>query len=498
MCKMWANTLVLLVCRTPSSYAFTTHSFMSHLRREKATVVRSSSQHTAVTYSCRDGGPIDPSLLSDVLLELGASSVSCSDAAKGTQDESPIFRHHKNSPTWRGGAKGGADPALLAMDSLGVIVAENGEDSSDAPTSSPSPVGESSGSSSSSSSSDATNGKDAQLGAQWTEAVLWERTLVTATFPTTWDMEEVGSLLQLSLGLKEAPPYTLEAVPEEVDWVKKVQESWDPILCGGVLIRFPWHDEMAVAAFRAKKATKEGLDKDDEKLSPAVKCEVVLEGGAAFGTGDHPTTAMCLEWLQQQTPQQQQQQQPPGEATDEVESGSGSRRVSGQRVLDYGAGSGLLAIAALKLGAREAVGVEVDRDAIEASQRNAADNGVGGAFTCWLPPRELDNTLAGGGHVVNNKLAIQASPECSPLPSNQAASFSVCVANILAGPLTQLAPTVAGLVAPNGCLALSGVLHDQGEVVAAAYRPFFPDMRIVEERQGWLLLSGTRAEPNSD
>jgi ribosomal protein L11 methylase PrmA len=146
----------------------------------------------------------------------------------------------------------------------------------------------------------------------------------------------------------------------------------------------------------------------------------------------------------------------------------------------------------------------VDRDAISASHRNAAANGL--PFRAFLPPDELGPwTEAAGAHLTRNALSRHAEPGCVALPpgtfaatTNAAAGrgpggCDVCVANILAGPLVQLAPTVARLTRSGGLLGLSGVLAAQGEAFCAAYRPFFPDVAVTKEREGWLLLTGTRA-----
>jgi ribosomal protein L11 methyltransferase len=161
-----------------------------------------------------------------------------------------------------------------------------------------------------------------------------------------------------------------------------------------------------------------------------------LDPGLAFGTGTHATTALCLEWLD-------------------------GRDLSGRRVLDYGCGSGILAIAALKLGASEAVAFDIDPQALTATRENAERNGV----------------------VDRLRLATAApgEPECCDL----------LVANILAAPLAEFAAQFASLLRPNGELALSGLLQDQVDWVAAAYRPWFM-ISATATRDGWALLSGHR------
>jgi ribosomal protein L11 methyltransferase len=174
--------------------------------------------------------------------------------------------------------------------------------------------------------------------------------------------------------------------------------------------------------------------------SDAVRVE--LDPGLAFGTGTHPTTAMCLEWLD-------------------------GRDLRNRAVVDYGCGSGILAIAALKLGASSALAVDIDPQALIATRENAARNGVGPRLTVTGEP-----TLA-------------------------EASADVLVANILAGPLVELAPRLAAATRAGGELALSGVLANQVDAVTAAYRPWF-DITSTGTRDGWGLIGGRRSEPQRD
>jgi len=165
---------------------------------------------------------------------------------------------------------------------------------------------------------------------------------------------------------------------------------------------------------------------------------VHLDPGLAFGTGSHPTTAMCLAALAAAPPR-------------------------GQHVLDYGCGSGILAIAALRLGAAYALGVDIDHQAVLATLENAARNDI--------EPGSLDALLS----------------ETEPA----AAEFDLVVANILAGPLVALAPTLARSARPGGRLLLAGLLDWQAGEVMAAYRNDF-DIDIGAERDGWVLLDGHR------
>jgi ribosomal protein L11 methyltransferase len=167
---------------------------------------------------------------------------------------------------------------------------------------------------------------------------------------------------------------------------------------------------------------------------------VDLDPGLAFGTGHHPTTALCLEWLD-------------------------GANLLGRTLLDYGCGSGILAIAALRLGATHAIAVDHDPQAIEATRANADRNGVVDRLSTCLP-----DGLGG----------LEAR-----LPSD------LVIANILAGPLVELAPTLLGHLRPQGDLVLSGVLLEQVDAVSDAYRRDV-DLEPVRVREDWALISGLR------
>ena len=159
-----------------------------------------------------------------------------------------------------------------------------------------------------------------------------------------------------------------------------------------------------------------------------------LDPGMAFGTGSHPTTRLCLQWLQREIGRQSQ-------------------------VLDYGCGSGILGIAAARLGAQRVVGVDIDPKAIDAARENAAANAV--------------------------TMALQQADQ--PLPGQ----FDVVVANILTNPLCALAPAISATVAAGGKLALSGVLEGQAPRVIDAYAPWIR-LTVGDEADGWVRLEGQR------
>jgi ribosomal protein L11 methyltransferase len=166
---------------------------------------------------------------------------------------------------------------------------------------------------------------------------------------------------------------------------------------------------------------------------------ISLDPGLAFGTGDHPTTSLCLAWLSEQT-------------------------LAGKTILDYGCGSGILSIAALKLGARAACAVDIDAQALEVSRRNAVHNGIHGRMQVMLP---------------------------SELPPDFQAD--IVIANILFGTLIELAPEIKARVRPGGWLVLSGLLgSDQAVEVRPYYEPPFAFEQ--RERQQWVLLAGRKPD----
>ncbi|MCW5226058.1 50S ribosomal protein L11 methyltransferase [Pseudomonas aeruginosa] len=242
---------------------------------------------------------------------------------------------------------------------------------------------------------------------------LWSRTHLLALFEA--DTDETALLAHLALLTGgDLPEHHVEEIADQ-DWERSWMDNFQPMRFGRRLWIVPsWHAAPEPDAVN-----------------------LLLDPGLAFGTGTHPTTALCLEWLDGQ-------------------------ELAGRQVLDFGCGSGILAIAALLLGAERAVGTDIDPQALEASRDNASRNGIEPArFPVYLP---------------------------ADLPQRQA---DVLVANILAGPLVSLAPQLTDLVRPGGLLALSGILAEQAAEVRAAYSAHF-DLDPTAEREGWIRISGRR------
>jgi ribosomal protein L11 methyltransferase len=240
---------------------------------------------------------------------------------------------------------------------------------------------------------------------------LWPTVVVKALFEAGTDPGRLAAVLDETLPGGPAPVF---ALIEDRAWEREWLRDFRPMRFGRRLWICP-----------------DGLPAGDPQ---AVRLE--LDPGLAFGTGTHPTTALCLEWLD-------------------------GEDLAGAAVVDYGCGSGVLAIAAALLGAARVHAVDIDPQALLATRENAARNGV------------------------LERLTVTAEPLLAPRSSG------VLVANILAGPLVELAPRFAAAVVPGGRIALSGLLEAQAAVVTAACRPWF-HIGTTTTRDGWVLLAGRR------
>jgi ribosomal protein L11 methyltransferase len=242
------------------------------------------------------------------------------------------------------------------------------------------------------------------------ETLLWDDTVVIGLFDAETDPAPVIDFMRKFY--RKDLVYKVEQL-EDKDWVREWMDSFHPMRFGRRLWICPSWREVP----------------EPEAVN------VMLDPGLAFGTGTHPTTALCLEWLDGQ-------------------------ELAGKTVIDFGCGSGILGLAALKLGAKEVIGIDIDPQALQASRDNAERNGVAERLRVYLPqdqPEELQADLV--------------------------------VANILAGPLKELSPLISSLVRPGGQLALSGILETQAEGLNQVYRQWF-DMEAPVFREEWSRLSG--------
>ncbi len=244
------------------------------------------------------------------------------------------------------------------------------------------------------------------------ETLLWDDTVVVGLFDAETDPAPILEFLKKFY--RKDLVYKVEQL-EDKDWVREWMDSFHPMRFGQRLWICPsWRD-----------------------VPDPTAVNVMLDPGLAFGTGTHPTTALCLEWLDGQD-------------------------LNDKTVIDFGCGSGILALAALKLGAKEVIGIDIDPQALQASRDNAERNGVADRLSVYLPQDQPDGLKA-----------------------------DVVVANILAGPLKELSPLISNLVRPGGKLALSGILESQAEGLNQVYEQWF-GMDNPELREDWARLSGIK------
>jgi ribosomal protein L11 methyltransferase len=247
---------------------------------------------------------------------------------------------------------------------------------------------------------------------------LWQHTTIQGLFDHELNAEELADQLQktmLTMGIPPQGPVITEIL-EDKDWERSWMENFKPIACG---------DRLWICPSWLEPPNPEAIN-------------LRLDPGLAFGTGTHPTTFLCLKWLDESTAQ-------------------------GDRVLDYGCGSGILGLAALLLGAARMDGLDIDPQALDATRANADNNDISNSrYRVMLDDRELEP------------------------------AYDLVVANILAGPLCDLASVICQRVTPGGRIALSGILEHQADTVRAAYAPWV-DFLPQASHDGWVRLNGTRS-----
>jgi len=240
----------------------------------------------------------------------------------------------------------------------------------------------------------------------------WQHSRIVALFDANADIASIVGNASALTNLAKTPVFSVKEVAEE-NWVQLTQSQFDPIRISPRLWIVPsWHqapDPLAI--------------------------NLVLDPGMAFGTGAHPTTRLCLQWLEQEV-------------------------TPAASLLDYGCGSGILAIAAARFGAQKVCGVDIDPQAIVAARHNAEANSVEANF-------------ADASEVIDEK-------------------FDLVVANILANPLRVLAPAICNHLRPGGKLALAGLLSEQAEELIEVYRPWLA-LTVFDCQEGWACLAGEKA-----
>lgn len=255
----------------------------------------------------------------------------------------------------------------------------------------------------------------------------WDRCVVTGLFPAEHDISKTLQIAQdiLHLGPLDVE---IEEVPDQ-EWVDAMKSSYQPTeVCQGLWIVPDWCQPPDSTALNIRMAP-----------------------GLAFGTGEHETTRLCLQWLF-----------------------ANRQKLQGAHVMDYGTGSGVLAVAALLMGAASVVGTDVDPLAVKAARGNAELNAVSSRFTA-----------------VQCSSSIQGPDPVHQLPQHQPKQFDICIANILQGPLLHLQPRLSQYVKPGGQLLLSGILKSQVATVQTSYQMCFEDVQCATEKS-WALLTGRK------
>lgn len=250
---------------------------------------------------------------------------------------------------------------------------------------------------------------------------LWQQMLLSALFEGDTDADALRLALAADAAGLDWSAMALEVV-EDQDWERAWLDQFQPMRFGSRTFIVPWNHDLPEAAQAPDAAV------------------VRLDPGLAFGSGTHPTTALCLEWL---------------------DTLASEGRLAGREVLDFGCGSGILALAALKLGAAHATGIDNDPQALIASQDNAERNGLARQLQVYLP---------------------EAAP---------ARQYPVVVANILASALLELADVLGRHVAPGGVLAMSGILAGQEDELLLRYARDFEHL-AVSRQEDWVRITGQR------
>ncbi len=265
------------------------------------------------------------------------------------------------------------------------------------------------------------------------ETPLWKNIILTGLFDADINTHALTQNITSQLG--EQQSLKIEAL-EDRDWVRAWMDDYKPMQFGSRLWVCPKH-----------------LPPPEPEA-----VNLMLDPGLAFGTGTHPTTALCLEWLD-------------------------SANIKNKQVLDFGCGSGVLAIAALLLGAAHCDGTDIDPQAIIASKDNAQANHVSDQLNLYLPQNMPQNTP--------RDMPTSRPYDTADHKAGNTAFYDIVLANILAGPLIELAEQLAAYCRPGGDIVLSGILDTQAEKILAAYVPWF-DLQPVKQKDDWIRITGRK------
>lgn len=280
----------------------------------------------------------------------------------------------------------------------------------------------------------------------------WSTAVLKTIFPSSFD---VTALSEILCATYPEIDFKIEVKDvENKDWISHVQQGWPPQIIGDLTIKFPWHEEI-------EQTTSQIL---------------TLEGGAAFGTGDHPTTRLCCRWLDR--------------VIHQIVDGNSSTPPVSLSVLDYGCGSAILGLAALRYGATEAVGVDIDKDALVSARNN-----------CQLNHLDMELYFASGDSDgmgdEEKSVAMSAmrgiGSHFQPLADLKISrQFDIVVANILAPILLQLAPSLALKTKPGGWIGLSGIWGPQSDSIIKRYKEYFSEVVVEDTEEEWVLVTARK------
>lgn len=380
---------------------------------------------------------LEPDLLCDFLLELGACSASVVDADAGTDREEPLFSDIN-------------DPYQDTVNN-------------------------------------------------WAIQPFWNQCTIMAQFPTTV-MEGLESQILPLLRDHDAWEGLVVkrngTIPSR-DWVTHVQQNWKPIIVADTfLLQFPWHNETDLVELEQQHLRYVNSTSSSSMIAQPPLIRLRLRGGIAFGTGEHATTQLCLEWLSNKLRNTQ------STASKTTPTPASAKLTAPLTILDYGTGSGILGIAACQLATAlgipvSATGVDIDADACRIANANAELNHI--IMKNYLPPLDAavdDESRSllwrAHHHQINTTTGTLDEQLIWKLNKEEDQNqFDIVVANILAGPLIALAPVLANLC--RGSIGMSGILPHQGPAVANAYQKAgFINVVVAKELNGWVLVTGDK------
>ena len=286
---------------------------------------------------------------------------------------------------------------------------------------------------------------DEELWADLGKQRSWKTACLRATVPASFDIKALSQLISDTYPtIIQSNSFDIENIDGNLDWVSKVQADWKPQVVDDLTIRFPWHHTSQVETPH----------------------QLVLEGGAAFGTGDHPTTRLCLRWLKSNTQ-------------------------STSRVLDYGTGSAVLGLAAKLYGAERAAGTDIDKDALISALHNCWNNNLEVELYRVVDGDENEaritsNLFKGADELDGMEVDFPTVDEL------KGEKWDLVVANILAPILIRLSDEIYETTITGGKFALSGIVAEQASSVVECYSKLFQNVKVEANEDNWVLITGEK------